>query len=968
MDISYLGKIIDGQILTDKVSKVMYATDASVYYEEPMAVVIPKNINDINRIVKFASENKLSLIPRGAGTSLAGQVVGNGIVVDISKYINNIIEINITEKWVTVEPGVILSELNNELSKSNLFFGPEASTANRCTIGGMVGNNACGLHAVKYGTTRNHTLEVTGFLSDGSEVTFKPLLKEDFDKKCQLDTLEGEIYRHLKKILSNKQNIKDIKDNYPEPRLIRRNNGYALDQLVETDPFVNNGIPLNISELIAGSEGTLMFITKIKLNVVEVPPKESGLVCVHFNSVNEALRANIVALKHNVTAVELMDDIILNSSKKNIGQLKNMFFIKGEPKAILLIEFTGETIEEIKSLANSMIKDLQKVELGYYFPLLLGNEIQKAWDLRKAGLGIMSNIPGDKKSITVIEDTAVHPDVLPEYIEEFADIMDRYNEECVYHAHAGTGEIHLRPRLNLKKQEDIDKFKHIAVDIAKLVKKYRGSLSGEHGDGRLRGEFIPFMLGENVFSILKEVKHIWDSNKIFNPGKIIDTPEITDNLRYNLGETKTIDTIFNFSDELGIVRALEKCNGSGDCLKSHNNKGTMCPSYMATRNEKNSTRARVNVLREFIIKSDNNNPFNNKELYDILDLCLSCKACKSECPSSVDVAKLKAEFLQHWYDANGVPLKVKAIANIHKINMIGAILPEITNLVIQNRAVSYVIKRILGFSTKRTIPSLHKKTLSSWIKNNLQNKENYKKEVILFIDEFTNYNDTNIGITTILLLTKLNYKVSVVKHYESGRTYISKGLLRKAKKVATKNVLALKDIISNKIQLIGIEPSAILTFRDEYPDLVDPKLKKDTIKLAENSLMVDEFIANELLSNSIDINIFTKEKKHILLHGHCQQKSIASTESTKLMLSIPENYSVSEIPSGCCGMAGSFGYEKDHYNLSMNIGELVLFPAIRKADENVIIVAPGTSCRCQIKDGTSKDAMHPVEVLFNALN
>jgi FAD/FMN-containing dehydrogenase/Fe-S oxidoreductase len=965
MNISQLEKILDGEILTDKASKIMYATDASIYYEEPHAVIIPKNIDDLNKIVKFASKNKLPLIPRAAGTSLAGQVVGNGVVVDISKHINKIIDINCDEKWVKVQPGVILSELNRYLSEFNLFFGPETSTANRCTLGGMVGNNACGLHAVKYGTTRDHILDITGFLSDGSKVVFKPIFKDEFIEKCKLNTLEGDIYKFLNKILLNKQNITDIINNYPEPRIIRRNNGYALDQLIDTDPFANNKKPLNISKLIAGSEGTLMFITEIKLKLVDIPPKETGLVCVHFNNINSALKANIIALKHNVTAVELMDNIVLEASKNNIEQQKNRFFIKDNPKSVLLIEFTGKTVDEIKNHANRMIEEMQNAKLGYHYPILIGDDTKKAWNLRKAGLGIMSNIPGDKKSITVIEDTAVHPDVLPEYIEEFTQIMNKYNEDCVYHAHAGTGEIHLRPRLNLKKQSDIDKFELLAKEIAILVKKYRGSLSGEHGDGRLRGKFIPFMLGDNVFSILKELKTVFDPYNIFNPGKIIDSPDISSNLRYKLGETRNIETILDFSNKLGIVRATESCNGSGDCLKS--SVGTMCPSYMATRNEKNSTRARANVLREFLTKSNKSNPFNHKEIYDILDLCLSCKACKSECPSSIDVAKLKAEFLQHWYDANGIPLNVKAIANISKINKIGALYPRLTNVFTQNKITSSIIKVILGFSQKRTIPSLQKTTLRRWVENNLKNEEKYIKEVVLFIDEFTNYNDTDTGINAIRLLTKLRYKVLIVKHPESGRTFISKGLLRSAKKIAIQNVLLFKDIISDNKQLIGIEPSAILSFRDEYPDLVGNELKQDTINLAKNSLLIDEFIANEFALNNISKDLFTNKKEDILLHGHCQQKAIASTKATIKMLSIPENYSVREIPSGCCGMAGSFGYEKKHYDLSMKIGESVLFPAVREVDNKTIIAALGTSCRCQIKDGTDRDALHPVDILFSAL-
>jgi len=967
--ITALQNIIEGDIFNDKASKIRYATDASVYYEQPLAVIVPKNTNDIEQIVNYAAKHKLPLIPRAAGTSLAGQVVGGGIVVDISKNLNQIIELNTNEKWVKVEPGVILDELNRFLFAENLFFGPETSTANRCMIGGMVGNNACGLHAVVYGTTRDHILEATGYLSDGSKVTFKPLLKHEFEKKCGLNSLEGTIYRNIRDILSDKQNQKQILENYPEPRIIRRNNGYALDQLLNTDPFVENGIPLNISKLIAGSEGTLMFITRLKLNLVDAPPKEKGLVCAHFNSVNNALKANIIALRHSVTAVELMDDIILDASKGNIEQLKNRFFVKDNPKAILLIEFACNTQKEVKQLAENMIAEMQKERLGYHFPLLFGNDTKKAWSLRKAGLGILGNAAADKKSVTVIEDTAVHPNVLPEYIDEFSKIMDSYGEVCVYYAHAGTGEIHLRPQLNLKQSADIDKFEKIAWDIAHLVKKYKGSISGEHGDGRLRGEFIPFMLGDTVYKLLKDLKNVWDPHHILNPGKIIDTPPMRSNLRYRQGKTAKIDTIFDFSEKHGIIRAAESCNGSGDCLKPHTAGGTMCPSYMVTRDEKHVTRSRANILREFLTGSDTKNPFDHKEIYEALDLCLSCKACKSECPSSVDIAKLKAEFLQHWYDEHGIPLRTRAIANISKINRLGAFVPSVANFFMSNRFTSTVIKKTLGFAVERSMPLLHKTTLKNWANKNQKHNKNttYKKEVVLFIDEFTNYNDTHIGITTIRLLTRLGYKVLLVPHAESGRAYLSKGLLRKAKKIAIKNVTLLKNIITEGKPLIGIEPSAILTFRDEYPDLVGNNLKASAQALAKNALMIDEFIAREYDAGFIDSSLFVNDYKEVKLHGHCQQKAIASTAPTIKMLTIPKNYKVKEIPSGCCGMAGSFGFEKEHYKLSMQIGELVLFPEVRKTKKEAIIVAPGTSCRHQIKDGTDREALHPVEVLFGAL-
>ena len=965
-----LKESIDGEFYHDLSSRILYSTDASSYKEKPLAIVIPKNKEDIKRVIDFAKKNNTSLIPRTAGTSLAGQVVGSGIVVDVSKYLNKILEINFEEKWVRVEPGVVLDELNNELKKYNLFFGPETSTSNRCMIGGMLGNNSCGSHSIIYGSTRDHTLSVKTILSDGSEVEFSELSKAEFNKKCIGESLENKIYRNIRDILSKEENQKTIRKEFPNPKIRRRNTGYAIDLLLETSIFSNKNKKFNFAELLAGSEGTLAFSTEIKLNLVELPPKEKAVIAAHFNSLNDALKANILALKYSPGAVELMDDIILNCTKDNITQRKNRFFVKENPAAILIIEFARRTKNEILEITANLEAELRKNNLGYYFPVISGNDIKRVWDLRKAGLGLLSNVPGDKRSTTVIEDTAVHTDDLPEYVSEFKEVLKKNNTTCIFYAHVGSGELHLRPMLNLKDKNDLEIYYNLGKEIARLVKKYRGSLSGEHGDGRLRGEFVPFMLGEHNYQLLRELKAVWDPNNIFNPGKITDAPSITENLRfYSEKPTPEIETIFDFSKVKGIVRAAEKCSGSGDCRKSEKIGGTMCPSFMASRDEKNSTRARANILQEFLNKSNKKNPFDHKEIYEIMDLCLSCKACKSECPSSVDMTKLKAEFLQHYYDSNGIPFRARAIAYISNVNNILSYFPTISNFFLRNSISSFIIQKLLGFSTKRKMPLIQKITLSKWFKKT-KNKQVSKfkcGKVYLFNDEFTNFNDTDIGIKAIRLLTRLGYEVVIPKHDVSARTFLSKGLVRKAKKIANKNVTLLKEIISKESPLIGIEPSAIFSFRDEYVELVDTHLVEAAIMLSKNTFLIDEFISNEIENGKISKELFSKEHKKILLHGHCQQKAIASTIPTKNILSFPENYSVEEIPSGCCGMAGSFGYEKEHYDFSMKVGELVLFPNIRKAEENILIAADGTSCRHQIKDGTQRTALHAVEILYDAL-
>ena len=966
-----LNKNFEGEVLFDAATRIMYATDASAYREIPLAVAYPKTKEDIKKLIRFARENKTSIIPRTAGTSLAGQVVGSGIVADVSKHMTQILEVNEKEKWVRVQPGVIMDELNKLLHPLGLFFGPETSTSNRCMMGGMVGNNACGAHSLVYGSTRDHTLELHTILSDGSEAVFSSLSKDAFNKKKLGQSLESKIYQKTDQILSNADNRKSIRKEFPDPKLERRNTGYALDILLETEPFNDGGHPFNYSKLLAGSEGTLAFTTEIKLNLVPLPPAHNALVCVHLKSVPDSLRANLIALKYKPVAIELMDKVILDLTKENIEQQKNRFFVKGDPGAILIVEFAEEELGEIDRKSAEMQNEMEAAGYGFYFPIITGPEINKVWNLRKAGLGILSNMTGDAKPVPVIEDTAVHPEVLPDYIEEIEKIFAKYDKQCVYYAHIATGELHLRPVLNLKDSRDVELFHQIAEDTAHLVKKYNGSLSGEHGDGRLRGEFIPLMLGNQNYQLFKELKDAWDPDHIFNPGKIVDTPKMNTSLRYQPGEaTKEIDTYFDFSKDLGILRAAEKCNGTAACRKTAVIGGTMCPSYMASKDEDKSTRARANILREFLTTSKKSNPFDHQEIYQVMDMCLSCKACKSECPSSVDVAKLKAEFLQHYYETNGIPLRTKLIANIPRISKLGSMAPGIYNFFNTNSFTSGLLARMIGFAPERRFPLLSKMPLDKWFakkQNTINGHECTNGRVYLFNDEFTRFNDTDIGIKAIRLLSKLGYEVIIPDHIESGRTYLSKGLVRKAKDIAIKNVQCLKDKITEATPLVGIEPSAILTFRDEYPELVGDQLKAAAIDLARNCLMIDEFLEKEIKGGKIKKDQFTKEKQHIKLHGHCFQKSLASTSPTLTILGFPENYTVEEIQSGCCGMAGSFGYEKEHYDLSMKVGELVLFPEVRKTGKEVIIAAPGTSCRHQVKDGTGRTAQHPVEILFDAL-
>ncbi|MDI9882140.1 FAD-binding and (Fe-S)-binding domain-containing protein [Flectobacillus longus] len=971
--LAQLAGTLEGDFHYDTVMRTLYATDASAYREMPTAVAIPKSVEDIKKLIAFAANNGSSIIPRTAGTSLAGQVVGDGIVVDVSKNFTKILEINKEEHWVRVQPGVVRDVLNMELKKHGLFFGPETSTANRAMIGGMVGNNSCGSNSVVYGSTRDHLLEVHAILADGSETVFKSTDKADFSslvataqQKNGSATLLDRIYLKTNDILSDSKNQDEIRAEFPKPTIERRNTGYALDMLLNCEPFTPNGKAFNMCELIAGSEGTLCFITEIKIHVNDLPPKEIGLLCVHFNTIDEALRANLIAMKYKPSASELMDHYILECTKANPEHRQNRFFVEGDPGALLVVELRDNDVAEIEKQAAAIEAEMRAAGFGYHFPRVYGADTKRVWDLRKAGLGLLSNLPGDEKAVAVIEDTAVDVNDLPEFIKEFNEILAANNMYCVHYAHAGSGELHLRPIINLKTEEGNKQFRLIAEEIATLVKKFKGSLSGEHGDGRLRGEFIKQMVGDHNYQLMKEIKKVWDPKNIFNPNKIVDTPPMDTFLRYTPGQTTPeFKTTFRFYDQ-DILQHAEQCNGSGDCRKTHLSGGTMCPSYMATRNEKETTRARANILREFLTRSDKANRFDHEEIKEVMDLCLACKGCKSDCPSNVDMAKLKMEFLHQYYKDNGVPLRSKLIANFSKLSKVASYVPWAYNLVFDTPALRKIANNIVGFHPERTMPLLAKETFLNW--NKKRSKATVlSKKVYLFADEFTNYNDVEIGKKAVELLEKLGYEVVIPNHVESGRPQLSKGLLDDAKALATKNVTLLKDVISENTPLVGIEPSAILTFRDEYPDLVDDNLLEDARKLAKNTFMVEEFLAKEIDAKRIDKSLFTSEKRLIKLHGHCQQKSLSSLVPAKKALSLPSNYEVQLIPSGCCGMAGSFGYEKEHFELSNQVGELVLFPTIRQQPDEVIIAASGTSCRHQIHDGTGRTALHAVEILHAAL-
>lgn len=964
-----LQKLLGQRFHTDQLHQRLYATDASVYQVLPLGVAFPESAVEIAEIVKICAKSvkPIGIIPRAAGTSLAGQCVGEGFVVDVSRYMNKVIDFNPEGYEITVEPGINRNALNAFLAPHGMFFAPITSTANRATIGGMIGNNSCGTNSIKYGDSRTYVKSIKGILDDGSSIDIRPLNRAELDKKLLLDNREGEIYRSVVELLEDPELPIDLEKHFPKVSVSRRNTGYALDALYASYQALKNGGTFNLAPLIAGSEGTLLFMTAITIGLVPLPPTVDVIAVCPFATVQESMRAVTKVMEHQPYACELMDNIIMDCTRDNLKYAPILEHIPGNPAAVLLVEFRAGNIDIATSLAKKLITDLQEHQHGYGHSILSGAATKDIWALRSAGLGLLANIPGDKKGVACIEDTAVAIEDLADYMAEFAQLMERFEQKVVYYAHAGAGEIHLRPFLDLKQSKDRQLFYDITLEVAKLVKKYRGSLSGEHGDGRVRAPFLPLMVGEANYQRFERIKQIFDPTNVFNPGKIVDAAPMNEDLRYAAdAPTPAFATVFDFSATQGMLRMAEKCNGSGDCRKLPLSGGTMCPSYQATRNEKDSTRGRANVLRQVLTENAHKNPFEHPDLQEVLDRCLSCKGCTSECPSNVDMSTLKAEVTHQNQLKNGVPIRARLFANINRINEFGRIAPWLTNGIMHNRISGALLKKAFGIAPQRSLPKLQKTSLKQHFKA-FQPKAKGDKIVYLFCDEFTNHNDSPIGKKALELLDKLGYQVKMIEHEESGRAAISKGLLKLAKKHATANVECFAPLVSEDNPLLGIEPSAILSFRDEYPKLVDPKLRSKAKALAKNCLTVEEFLVREIKAFRITSTQFDQQARQIAVHGHCHQKALTDFQQLFTLLNLPDGHQLSLLDTGCCGMAGSFGYEAEHYELSMNIGKLRLFPAIEELDKDTIIVASGTSCRHQIMDGTGRKAVHAVEVLWEAV-
>lgn len=949
--------IIEGELKIDLASKILYATDASAYREMPLGVAFPKHAEDVKNIILWANKHGIELVPRTAGTSLAGQVVGKGLIVDVSKHMRSILKLDHAQGHIWVQPGVIRDDLNRFLKQHQLFFGPETSTSNRCMIGGMLGNNSCGARSLIYGSVREHIVSVKGFFANGEFAHVKALSKKEFLER--VENPEASTYNKtlaaIHAILSKEENRQHIHHVFPKESITRRNTGYAIDILAKSNVYIENGPDFNLCHLLAGSEGTLFFSTEIELHCNELPPAEVGLLCVHSHSVNHTLKANIEALKFGPTACELMDHHILDCTKNHPTYSLYRFFVEGEPKAILIVELAEKTKADLDKKTAELKQHLLRSGLAYHCSYVEGENIAKVWNLRKAGLGLLSNVPGDAKPAPVIEDTAVDVHDLPQFIEDFNATLKENNLYCVHYAHAATGELHLRPILDLKTQEGKRLFRKTATDIAALVKQYRGSLSGEHGDGRLRGEFIPFMYGDTVYQWFCDIKKVFDPKNNFNPGKITATPPMDSQLRYdgNYKNQEKEDTIFDWSAFDGFQRSVELCNGSGDCRKSIASGGVMCPSYMATLDEKHSTRGRSNLLRDFL-SQQTPNTMVAEAVEDALDLCISCKACKSECPSNVDMAKIKAEY---YHQKGAVSFRNKAFAFSSNIHEKLKSFPKLYNWGNSGWRAS-ISKSLLGIHSERNLP------LMDVYHPQAQSVKEIKAQVVLLLDEFNANLNGKLIHDCVSLLEKLGIEVLQSVYFNSARALISKGLINDAKKQLITSAKALQNIPEN-IPVIGIEPSAILGFRDEYTSL----FPKDTFwaNMKKRVLLIEEYLHQFFEKHPDCQSLFSGQKQTIHYHGHCHQKALSKNQFALDILAFPKNHTVVEIKSTCCGMAGSFGYEKEHFDVSKKIAHLALIPAVNQATKGDAIAASGFSCQHQIKDFSGKTALHPASILLQAL-
>ncbi len=945
-----LRKQIRGDVCFDELTRAVYSTDASIYQIKPLGVIAPRDEDDVVAVVRIAGEHNVSILPRGGGTSLGGQAVGPSLVIDFSKYMNAIIEVNASERWVRVQPGLVLDELNAALAPHGLHFAPDPATSNRATIGGIMGNNSSGTKSIIYGITSDHVLETKVVLSDGAVLEFKELPQDQYEKRCEdTNAREREILSGFKRIIES--NRTEIAQAFP--KVMRRVQGYNLDSFTGTDSW-------NLSKLMVGSEGTLGVFLEAKLNL-EPLPKCKTLCVVHFSDLLEAIRTVAAILEHHPSAVEVMDADVLVGARGNLTTASLCGFLEGDPAAILIVEFFGDTPQEVLGKAERLAGDLREKQMGYAAPVISEpTEQAKVWAVRKNGLGLMLAMKGDRKPVAFIEDSCVPVDVLPEYIGKILSFCKQRGVGVAMYAHASVGTIHVRPVLDLKTQRDIDNLKAIADYAFDLIKSYGGSWSGEHGDGRVRSPYLERYFGPHVYGVLKEVKQLFDPRGLMNPGPIIDPPPIDRDLRYGTKyKTPEVSTFYHYRRDGSFAAAVEMCTGVGACRQDLT--GTMCPSYRATRDEKHSARGRTNALRLAMTGQLDSDGLSSQTLYEVMELCLGCKGCKSECPSNVDVGRLKCEFLQKYRDAHGVPLRERMIANSPLMGrMISGWKAPIVNLIQRIAPYRWVLEKVTGFDRRRPLPTYARQPFVKWFDGRATSANGSTGKVVLFDDTYMNYHQTQVGVSAVELLESCGYEVILARAGCCQRPRISRGFLRDAKLHGEKTLRNLDAYISGGLKVVVCEPGCASALTDDLPDLIDDDQLGE--RIAQNVLMIDEFLWGEIEAGRLDRE-FTSQFERILIHGHCHQKSFYGTTFMKDILDRVPGVSVTEVDSGCCGMAGAFGYEKEHYDMSLEIGQQRLFPAIRNRPEATTVVACGFSCRHQIADGTGVKAKHWVETL-----
>lgn len=946
-----LQKEIEGEVRFDPYSKILYSTDASIYQIEPIGVVIPKHKHDVATTLKLAAKHALPVLPRGGGTSLSGQTVGHAIHLDFSKDMNQILEFNGEEGWVRLQPGVVQDELNAYLRPKGFLLGPDTASSSRATLGGMMGNNSAGARSILYGKTIDHVLEMTVVLSDGEEAVFGPLGLKQLGDKMQGDRLENRLYREIRALTEEHRN--EILKGYP--KLMRRVSGYNLDELVKDQPF-------HLGRLVVGSEGTLAVVTEAKVRIMP-RPKATALDVVHFSSLVAAVEASQEILAFRPAAMELMDKMILDLGRNSLACSHLMDFVQGDPGALMIVEFYGDSRAELESRLEAMEAQLRRQHMGYAVTRALEPERQqRVWKFRKGSQGLLMSVLGDKKPIAFVEDPAVPVENLPEFLRRFQKLLASYDTTGGYYGHASVGCIHIRPLIDLKQASEVEKMQRISEEVCSLVMEFKGSMSGEHGDGLARSHHNERLFGPTLYRAFQKVKAIFDPGNLLNPGKVVNAPAMTENLRYGATyHAAQIQTHYDFTREGGFTRAVEMCSGMGICRKTL--EGTMCPSYMATRDEEHSTRGRANALRAALSGHLPLEELTSKRMYDVLDLCLECKGCKGECPANVDMAKIKYEFLAHYYEKHGVPWRSRLFAHIEALNRWGSRLAPVSNWVMQNTIARQLFQRVLGIAPARSFPPFARPTLVDWLAGRQRHAgvQNAQK-VILFNDCFMTYNYPQVGRTTVELLERAGFEVLLVDKACCGRPMISKGFVEEARRCAAKNVEALKDYAAQGIAIVGCEPSCLLTLRDEYLDLVQGEAVKC---VSRQSLMIEEFLVRASQQGQWKLKPRTAGRK-LLLHGHCHQKAHIGTAPLVRCLQELGGFEVTEVDSGCCGMAGSFGFEAEHYALSQAIGQRRLFPAVLAASMDTQIVAAGVSCRQQIEHGTGRTARHPVELLAEA--